>query len=576
MATTGAGSLGIITQQDVPVPMRDGTVLRATVCRPDGPDRYPGLLHRTPYGKGGSCDANMVRSGYVVVSQDLRGRYASDGQFTSFSSAQTLDGQDGYDTIEWLAAQPFCNGKVGTFGTSYPAWVQWEAAALRPPHLLAMAAFSIPTEITDLDYPGTLRLGRRLSWWLTAIAPDLRRRAGLPGPHTPAEARELAKLPGGWHWLSELPVAAVVDALPPPLAEEARRWLQRPGEPCWRFTEKHREVTVPNLDCTGWFDHCCSLGHLVSMQRNGGSDLAREQSKIVVGPWSHAGLGQRQYGEIDFGPQAQVDMTQMTITWFDHRLKGLDNGVEDWSACRYFAMGSRTWKSAAAWPPAATEHTLYLHSEGAANPVEAGGALSAELPGSQPPDEYTYDPRDPVPSLWSADMFTTATDRRKLEHRGDILYYRTVPLTEDLEIAGHPEVVVWAASSAPDTDFFARLVDEDPGGPALEVCYGFVRARYRHGLQAEELLTPGQVTKLRLVMGPTAVRFAAGHRIRLEITSSDFPNFDRNHNTGGADLFEVTLQPARQAVHHSAAHPSSLILPVCEGSPVTDANPTAA
>lgn len=565
MADVTAGALGIITEQDVPVTMRDGTRLRANISRPDGPGRYPALLQRTPYGKPASADPSLVRAGYVVVSQDLRGRYASEGEFSSFSVPQTRDGEDGYDTIEWLAAQPFCDGRVGSFGTSYPAWVQWEAAALQPPHLRAMAAFSIPTELTALDFPGSFRLGRRLSWWLTAIGPDLRRRAGWPGPHTGVEANALMKLPGGWHWLSELPVAAVADSLPPPLADEAREWLRHPGEAYWNFTDKHRQITVPNLDCTGWYDHCCSLGHLVGMQQDGGSPLAREQTKIVVGPWSHASLGQRQYGDIDFGPQAQVDMSLMTIAWFDHWLKGLDNGVRDWPACRYFVMGTQQWQHATSWPPPAAAQTLYLHSPGRANPVATAGTLAAGAPDAEPPDEYVYDPRDPVPSLWSAEMFTTATDRRRLEHRADILYYRTAPLAADVTIAGHPEVVLYAASSAPDTDFFARLVDEDPQGPALEVCFGFVRARHRHSLQQEDLLVPGEVTEFHLVLGPTAVCFRAGHRLRLEITSSDFPCFDRNHNTGGADLFETTLARARQTVHHSATYPSHLRLPVTAG-----------
>lgn len=559
------GALGVVTELEVPVPMRDGTILRATVCRPDGPGPYPALLMRTPYNKGNTCDLRLVRSGYVVMAQDLRGRYTSDGDFTSFSTPQTLDGQDGYDTIEWLAAQPYCNGRVGTFGTSYPAWVQWEAAALQPPHLVAMAAFSIPPEITDLDFPGGFRLARRLHWWLAAIAPDLRRRAGWPGPHTPAEARELWQLPGGAHWLSELPLAAVADALPPPLADEVRAWLQDPVQPCWRFTEKHRQITVPNLDCTGWYDHCSSLQHLVGMQQNGGSAVAREHTRIVIGPWSHVGLGRRQYGEIDFGPLAEVDMVLMTIQWFDYWLKGLGNGVPDWPACRYFVMGTGNWRSTPSWPPPAAERTLYLHSEGTANPVTASGTLTVTPPAKEPADGYVYDPRDPVPTLWPVDMFTTATDRRRLEHRGDILYYRSEPLSVDVEIVGRPHAVLHASSSAPDTDFFVRLVDEEPDGVALEVSYGFLRARHRHSLHQEDLLEPGEVTELQITLNPTAICFRAGHRIRLEITSSDFPSHDRNHNTGGADLFETDSQTAQQAVHHSKAYPSRLILPVTSG-----------
>ena len=320
---------------------------------------------------------------------------------------------------------------------------------------------------------------------------------------------------------------------------------------------------MPNLDFTGWYDHCWSAGHLPSMQEHGATPVAREQTRVVIGPWNHGGRGQRKCGEVDFGTQAEVDMGLMALQWFDHWLKGVGNGVEDWPACRYFVMGAGQWHDSPTWPPVAERlDVLYLDSPGAASPVSAGGALVAEPPANDQPDQYVYDPRDPVRTLWEAGFFTIATDRRQLQHRRDIMIYRTEPLAQDLEIAGHPEVVLHAASSAPDTDFFARLVDDDPEGIALEVCYGFVRARYRYGFDREELLVPGEIAEFHIRLGPTAVRFAAGHRIRLEVTSSDFPNHDRNHNTGGDDMAETELVTARQSIHHSAAHPSRLILPV--------------
>ena len=563
MAHDCAGALGIITELDVAIPMRDGVITRGNVFRPDAPGEFPAILTRTPYNKGTGCDLRFVRAGYVVVHQDVRGRYASEGDFQSFQTPHSQEAEDGYDSVEWLAAQAYCNGRVGMMGSSYPGWLGWEAASAQPPHLVAMSSCTIPLEITDLDFPGAFRPARRMHWWMISIGADLRRRAGWPPPHDSSEAREVWNRPAGDMWLSFLPWRDLADVLPPPLGEQVREWLADPRKPVWRFTEKHAQVQVPNLDFTGYYDHCWSAGHLRSMQEHGATPVAREQTKCVIGPWNHGGRGNRTCGEVDFGPQADVDMGLMALQWFDHWLKGADNDVEQWPACRYFVMGSGQWRESVTWPPPADRlEVLHLGSNGTANPVAQSGSLAADPPAEDQPDHYVYDPRDPVRTLWTADLFTLASDRRQLEHRPDILYYVTEPLTENLTVVGEPEVVLHASSSAPDTDFFARLVDDDPEGIALEVCYGFVRARHRHGLGTEELLVPGEVTELPIKLGPTAVTFGAGHRIRLEITSSDFPSHDRNHNTGGDDLSETELVPARQAVHHSRVHPSRLVLPV--------------
>lgn len=561
--TAGEGALGVITDLNVEMPMRDGVILRANVFRPDADGQFPAILTRTPYNKGAGCDLSFVRSGYIMVTQDCRGRYASDGEFQSFQVPHSQEADDGYDSVEWLAAQAYCNGRVGLMGSSYPGWLAWEAASAQPPHLVAMSACTIPTEITDLDFPGAFKPARRLHWWLNTIAPDLRRRAGWPPPHDVVTAREIWNRPQGDLAMSLLPWRELPNMLPPPLAEQVRQWFDSPLEPVWRFTEKHRRVQVPNLDFTGWYDHCWSAGHLPSMQEHAATETARTQTKVVIGPWNHGGRGQRKCGEMDFGAQAAVDMGLMALQWFDYWLKGLDTGVEHWPACRYFVMGAGQWRESATWPPAADRiDVLHLGSGGVANPVSAAGFLAAEPPAVDEPDGYVYDPRDPVRTLWEASLFTHAPDRRQMEHRSDILYYVTEPLSGDLTIAGHPEVVLYAASSAPDTDFFVRLVDDDPDGPALEVCYGFVRARHRHGLDRDELLQPGETTEFHIKLGPTAVCFKAGHRIRLEITSSDFPNHDRNHNTGGDDLSETELIAARQTVHHSRDFPSRLLLPI--------------
>ena len=558
-----SASLGVLKEENVEIPMRDGVVLRANIFRPDATGPHPAILERTPYGKAAGGMERFVRAGYVVVAQDSRGRYASDGEYVPFSVENTGDAEDGYDTVEWLARQPFCNAKVGTMGSSYNGWMQWELARLRPPHLVAMCACTIPLEITEVDWLGGFKPGRRIKWWMTTMAPDLRRRQGLPGPHTPAEARQYWDEVERGHWLGFMPWLDIPQFLPPGLAEYAADWLRHPNRRPWRFDRIHQEVEVPNLDFSGWYDHCGgTMQHLALMQKNGRTQRAREHTKLVIGPWNHPGLGQREICAIDFGPQAAVDLADMKIRWFDYWLKEADNGVAQEPPVRYFVMGSQVWKSAATWPPAETrEKTYYLSSRGDADQVRGSGALQCRESAANGRDEYEYDPRDPVPTLWTQELFSGPADRRRLEWRRDILYYRTPPLREELEIAGYPEAVLFVTSSAPDTDFFVRLIDEDPDGKALEVCYGMVRVRHRHSLDREELIAPGDLVELRVKLGATACNFRRGHCLRLELTSSDFPNHDRNHNTGGNDLATVDLAVAQQTVFHGGDHPSRLILP---------------
>ena len=552
------GALGIVTELDVPVEVRDGTTLRANVFRPDDDRKHPGLLLRTPYGKPAAGFDRYVRSGYAVVTQDSRGRYASDGDYVPFTVEHTGDAEDGYDSVEWLADQEYCNGKVGTFGVSYNAWMQWQLAKLRPPHLKAMCAYSIPIELTEVDWPGAFRPGRRIRWWMTTIAPDLRRRAGLSPPHTPEEATTIWDDIENGRWLGHMPWLDIPKHLPPGLAEHAKDWLRHPSRRPWGFADVHQDIDIPNLDFSGYYDHCNgTMGHLGLMQTGARTEVARTQTKLVIGPWTHCDLGRRKIGEVDFGPQAELDLEHAIIRWFDHRLQGIDNGVDREPAVRYFVMGSGQWRSAASWPPESMHETTFHLAR-----TEGACTLSPNHPeDSAAASEYTYDPADPVPTLWTRQLFTEPSDRRRLDYRTDILRFRTQPLAAQVEAVGYPEVVLHASSSAPDTDFFARLVDEHPdGGIALEVSYGMVRARHRHSPEREELITPGEIVEFRIRLGATACRFRKGHRIRLEITSSDFPNYDRNHNTGGNDLAETELVVAMQTIHHSPTYPSHLIL----------------
>ena len=559
---TQGGNLGIRFEENVDIPMRDGVLLRGNLWRPDTAGAFPGLILRTPYGKARGGYERFVRAGYAVLSQDTRGRYASEGEFTVFSHP-SRDAEDGYDTVEWMAAQPWCNGRVGTMGVSYVGWTQWMTARTRPPHLQAMCARSIPLELADVDWCGAFRPGRRLRWWFTTIAPDLRRRAGWPPPHTPAEAREIWDNLEQGRWLGLLPYADVADFLPPPLAGHVRDWFQHPWRRCWHFAEAHADIDIPNLDFTGWYDHCNSLGHFQGMRRHARTEAARRHTKVVIGPWGHCTAGRRECFGIDFGPQAAVDIQDMEIRWFDHWLKGVNNGIVEAPAVRYFVLGSGTWKEASTWPPPeAAPVELYLDGDDTAARPGTGGTLTSALPASPGVDAYRYDPRDPVPTLWDRQLMAGATDRSRLDYRRDILRYRTPFLEADIEIAGHPECVLFVSTSAPDTDFFVWLADEYPDGRAIEVCHGMVRLRHRHGLECDDPVPPGELVELTLRLGPTACCFRAGHRLRLEVTSSDFPNVDRNHNTGRNDLFDTELRVAYQRLRRGPETPSRIILPL--------------
>jgi putative CocE/NonD family hydrolase len=553
----------IITEIDVPMPMRDGVILRADIARPDGPGPFPALLNRTPYKKSVEDKTRFVRAGYAVISQDFRGRYASDGEFTVFSEDQTNDPEDGFDSVEWIAGQPWCTGKVGTFGASYNAWAQYQLAKLQPPHLVAMSAASIPPELTDVDWPGAFKPARRLKWWFANMGPDLLRRAGLPGPYTKEEANEEWEMKIGDGLIRGLPYIEFCDLLPPPLNKHARRWMKNPSVRPWKLAEAHHRISVPNLDFTGWFDHCCSIDNFLGLRANAATELARSQTRIVIGPWNHGGVGARKLGSFDFGPEAHRDIQQIQIRWFDHWLKGLANGVERDPVVRYFVMGAGEWRTAPTWPlPESKRTSFFLDGTGQAHFIGTPGKLVDTPPTGKSSDTFVSNPNDPVPTLWDPDWFSRVADRSELDGRNDILRYRTPPLTGELEVVGNPGVLIHAASDAPDTDFFARLVDEAPDGTAMEVCYGMVRARHRNSLEFEELLVPGEVVSIQIQMGITACRFPTGHRIRLEITGSDFPNHDRNHHTGKNDLLDPELRIARNTIWHSGEYPSRLILPV--------------
>ncbi len=540
--------------------MRDGVILRADVHRPDHGGPYPVLVQRTPYGKDAIFDP-LVKAGYVVVSQDARGRYESEGKWESLRRFKTHDAEDGYDTVEWAAKLPGSTGKVGTFGTSYPAFLQWRLAPLRPPSLVAMSACSSPARLEEEIGEGTLR-PRRLWGAIKTHSPETRRREDRPGVHTTWEANRLWKGGESEKWINWLPWVELPREVFEDETETIKYLLMNPHTDPWRLDAGCKDIVVPNLEIVGWFDQGNNNMLLYStLAAKGASEMARMGSRIIIGPWGHS-IGRPSYGNIDFGPNASLEMTALRVRWFNYWLKGKQNGVKKDAPVRIFVMGDNRWRDEKNWPlQRSKKKILFITSDGRANTPSGDGQLIQQKAERLGTDQYTYDPRDPVPSLYDLSGHMFPADQRPLANRQDILSYQTEPLAERVEITGKPEVELYATSSARDTDWFVRLIDVAPEGLARDVSVGVMRARYRSGLHKPNLIKPGEVVKYTIRMRPTSNAFLPGHQIRLDITSSDFPNYDRNHNTAANQNADATLATAKQTIYHGGERATRIILP---------------
>ncbi len=545
----------ILFEANVPSTMRDGVVLRADILRPDDPGRFPAILIRTPYGKEDewrdSFAIRAAREGYVVVAQDVRGRYASDGVFHPYHQ----EGKDGYDTVEWVASLPYVNGKVGMAGLSYPGAVQWLAAMEKPPHLVTITPLMCFSNARHFFFNGGAWDLSWIEWFYLNIAPDVRARSGLPGPRTENEAHEL------WEkhreeWLRFLPLSEL-----PPLRDAAPAyydWLAHPDDgPYWDFANveaRYGEIDIPALNLSGWHDE--GYGPVGAIRNFRGT--RKNGSRLVIGPWRHGTprLDRIREGELDFGVNAGLDHDALLLRWFDVYLRGEERGFEHEKPVTIFVMGDNRWREEDDWPLARRVETPYY--------LRSGGKLSLEPPTTEErPDAYAYDPLDPLVDPHGGAQ--GPYDQSPLEKRKDVLVYETEPLSKDVEVTGGIEAELFVSSSAKDTDFVVRLLDVHPDGrafnlmsPTVEV----VRARYRNGEDRVELLEPGRVTSIRFTRLVTSNVFRAGHRIRIHVTSSLFPHFDRNLNTGESIGGGSRAEAARQEIHHSSRFSSRIVIPV--------------
>jgi putative CocE/NonD family hydrolase len=556
---------------DVAVPMRDGVQLRANVYRP-AQGRWPVLLTRLPYGKDlplGTLyldPAQAARQGYVVVVQDTRGRFASDGEWFPFRH----EAEDGFDTIAWAAQVPFSNGQVGMYGASYLGFTQWSAATLQPPALKAIVPFITWCDpLNGLAYRGgALELGV-LANWNVQMGLDMLVRRHRTDPRAVGSAiaqlvRDLDALgPSGY---GSLPLREFEPLRHQDIAPFFFELLEVPMDSDYldplRIRQNHARVQVPSFNVGGWYDIFLAdtLANFTAMRQQG------LPAKLLIGPWSH-----NRYinpvGELNFGFGAQLsfinlqsDFGRLQLRWFDHWLKDIDTGIVAEPPVKIFVMGANVWRDEQDWPLSRARSTaFYLHAD---------GQLGRSAPRTQEPDQYVYDPADPVPTIGGPLLMTPEFpagpfDQRPIEQRPDVLTYTTPPLERDTEVTGPVVVRLWASSSATDTDFVARLVDVYPDGRAMNVTDGIVRARYRAGSQPS-LIEPGRAYCFEIDLWSTSIVFRAGHCIRLQVTSSCFPRWDRNPNTGHTLGADAELQPARQTIFHDSERASHVVLPVVE------------
>jgi putative CocE/NonD family hydrolase len=545
--------------------MRDDVTLSNDVFLPRRPGRYPTILLRTPYETLHEPHIDWAvwwaKRGYAVVIQDCRGRFESEGTFYPYRD----DGPDGHDTLEWISTQVWYDGKVGTSGRSYGGLFQWQLAPLQSPYLTAMAP-----QVIMGDYFGDChRIGGAVQWTLTGFATVIF--------STSVSLMQVGAthIFGNSAYYRHLPL---IDIDVQTIGREVawyRDWCRHTVyDDYWKAlnTESRlQDVQVPVVQQAAWYDP-----YAASMLRTWSTlHQRRNDQKIYVIPWTHHLPDGSKLGDLDFGPGAFVDLRREDLRWFDYWLKGTDTGIMAEPPVKLFVMGENVWRNEDEWPLARTRLTpYYLHSQGRANSLAGTGSLTPEPPGSEPPDAYEYDPNNPVPTLggnnstWTWMKFAAEPiypgpiDQRPLERRDDVLVYTTPRLDQDVEVTGPLEMVLYASSSAVDTDFTAKLVDVYPDGRAIHLSEGILRSRHRKSLERVEFLQPGEVDEFRIQMAPTSNVFRPGHQLRVEISSSNFPRFDRNLNTG-EDIFTSTrMQTAHQTVLHDQRYPSHLVVPV--------------
>jgi len=563
----------ILIQHGVPMKTRDGVILRADIYRPQSSDRFPVILMRTPYDKSADWAVapvfKMVPRGYVVIIQDVRGRYTSEGEWYPFKHEQA----DGFDTVEWAAALPFSDGKVGMMGASYVGATQMLAAIAQPPHLTAIA----PNMTASNYHDGwTYQSGAFEQWfdenWTSQLAQNTLERRISQNTNALVGVPTLPLASYPVFNFGQLPADAQLTAA---IAPYYLDWLAHPDYDDywkqWSIEENFSKIAVPMLQVGGWYDifNAGTLRNYMGAKAHGSTDAARTQQHLLIEIGGHAGFGRR-IGDVDFGPHAMENgYTDVILDWYDFLFKGSKNQFAADKPVKLFVMGANEYRQEDDWPlPQARNTKYFLHSGGKANSLRGDGSLSTSAAKSEPADNYAYNPANPAPTIGgplccdAEHMEPGPRDQRAVENRDDVLIYSTGPLSGDLEVTGPVTADLFVKSSAVDTDFTAKLVDVAPDGFAQNLTEGILRMRYRASAEHATLLNPGQIYEISIDLWATSNVFLRGHSLRLEISSSNFPRFDRNLNTGEEIKSARAFVAANNTILHDAQHPSSLVLPV--------------
>lgn len=561
----------VIIERNVPMKTRDGVTLRADIYRPAGDGNFPVLLQRTPYNKDGAATFahKAAEHGFMVVVQDVRGRYTSDGEWYTFKH----EINDGYDTVEWAAALPHSNGKVGMFGGSYVGATQMLAAISHPPHLAGICPV-----VTASNYHEnwTYQGGAFEQWfnesWTSGLAQDTFNRAVREHTNALLGSKVLPLTQYPLYNFHLDPGSAESTAT---LAPYFVDWLAHPAYDSywkqWAIDENYANIQVPALTVAAWYDifQGGSIRNYLGMKAHAGNETARNGQHLLITIGGHSGSGET-IGAVDFGPAAaEYDENNITLEWYEYLFQGKQNEFANGKPVKIFVMGENKWRYEDAWPLERTKEThYYLHSEGKANTAAGDGALATTAAHNAAADSFVYDPANPVPTV-GGPLCCDAThlppgprDQREVEARNDVLVYSTPPLEQDVEVTGPVTLDLFAKSSAVDTDFTAKLVDVGPDGFARNLTEGILRARFRNSTSTQELITPGRIYEYKIDLWSTSNVFLKGHRIRLEVSSSNFPRFDRNLNTGKDAATSAKFVKATNTIYHDAEHPSALLLPV--------------
>ena len=557
----------VTAQTGVRVKMRDGVSLVADIYRPKASGKFPVLLTRTPYNRRDfNTGVYLASRGYVAILQDTRGRFDSEGEFYPFKH----EINDGYDTVEWAAALEYSTGDVGMFGASYVGATQMLASVSKPPHLKAIFPYVTASEYYD---GWTYQSGALMQWftssWTSGLAEDTLRKK------TSAQTRSkdwVAQLPIEDYRLINLPTAQDV-------APYFRDWVEHERDDeywrRWKISDHYGQMNIKALHAGGWHDIFVkgSIKNFVEMRKSAATQEARDGQRLLIGPWAHAATSpEGKIGDVVFGKQAVLDMNATIVKWADFALKGVKNEFAGDAPVRIFVMGDNVWRDEKEFPLARTQYTkYYFHSNKGANSASGDGALSTKPPGKEKHDTYEYDPQNPTPTIGGrlccgAAIQPGPFDQRPNESRQDVLVFSTPPLERDVEVTGYITAELYASTSAPDTDFTAMIVDVGPNEGRAEyarfLADGVVRARYRNSTERAEPIEPGKIYKYTIDLWATSNVFKAGHKIRVYISSSNFPRFNRNLNTGEPALGATKMVKANQTIYHDAEHPSAIILPV--------------